>query len=160
MAEIPALFVQRPIVLRHQKAALYHPMMEAVALTLVDIPITFIIILVFSVVVYFLTGLQRTAAQFLYVVSLKQGKNTDGLFVNLIGQHFLPVHLYLGHLDERLVPCCSGCFRKRGYGKLFRRFVLVVARALYVRSSHRLFSRRVSLLTSGLLGVIPSPSLA
>ncbi|KAJ6624079.1 ABC-2 type transporter-domain-containing protein [Mycena sp. CBHHK59/15] len=41
MAEIPALFAQRPIVLRHQKAALYHPFIEAVALTLVDIPITF-----------------------------------------------------------------------------------------------------------------------
>jgi ATP-binding cassette, subfamily G (WHITE), member 2, SNQ2 len=69
MAEIPALFAQRPIVLRHQKAALYHPMMEAVAYTLVDIPITFISIIVYSVVIYLLAGLQRTAAQILYVVS-------------------------------------------------------------------------------------------
>jgi ATP-binding cassette subfamily G (WHITE) protein 2 (SNQ2) len=41
MAEIAALFAQRPIVLRQNKAALYHPFIEAVALTLVDIPITF-----------------------------------------------------------------------------------------------------------------------
>ncbi|KAJ7261720.1 ABC-2 type transporter-domain-containing protein [Mycena haematopus] len=41
MAEIVALFAQRPIILRHNKAALYHPFLEAVALTLVDIPITF-----------------------------------------------------------------------------------------------------------------------
>jgi ATP-binding cassette, subfamily G (WHITE), member 2, SNQ2 len=69
MAEIPVFFGQRPIVLRHQKAALYHPMIEAIAYTLVDIPITFIIIIVYSVIIYFLIGFQRTAAQFLYVVS-------------------------------------------------------------------------------------------
>jgi ATP-binding cassette, subfamily G (WHITE), member 2, SNQ2 len=65
MAEIPALFGQRPIVQRHAKAALYHPFIEGAALTLVDIPITFITMLVFSVIIYFLTGLQRTASQFL-----------------------------------------------------------------------------------------------
>jgi ATP-binding cassette subfamily G (WHITE) protein 2 (SNQ2) len=42
MAEIPTLFGQRPIVERHQKSAMYHPFIEAVALTLVDIPITFV----------------------------------------------------------------------------------------------------------------------
>ncbi|KAK7033403.1 Brefeldin A resistance protein [Favolaschia claudopus] len=41
MAEIGALFSQRPIILRQSKAALYHPFIDAVALTLVDIPITF-----------------------------------------------------------------------------------------------------------------------
>lgn len=33
MAEIPALYAQRPIVVRHQKSALYHPFIEAAALT-------------------------------------------------------------------------------------------------------------------------------
>jgi ABC-type multidrug transport system permease subunit len=60
MAEIPALYVQRPIVLRHKKAALYHPFMEAVALTLVDVPITFVISVVFSVILYFMVGLQQS----------------------------------------------------------------------------------------------------
>ena len=68
-------------------------MMEAVALTLVDIPITFIIILVFSVVVYFLTGLQRTAAPFLYVVSYSFKSEgiilMNGLFVSLDSIFFL-----------------------------------------------------------------------
>ncbi|KAF7336855.1 Brefeldin A resistance protein [Mycena venus] len=64
MAEIAALFAQRPIILRHNKAALYHPFIEAVALTLVDIPITFCTTAVFAILLYFIVGLQRTAAQF------------------------------------------------------------------------------------------------
>jgi ATP-binding cassette subfamily G (WHITE) protein 2 (SNQ2) len=33
MAEIPALFGQRPIVDRHHKNAMYHPFVEAISLT-------------------------------------------------------------------------------------------------------------------------------
>ena len=65
MAEIPALFNQRPIVARHQKAAMYHPMIESMALTLVDIPITLVTISLFGTVIYFLVDLQSTANQFL-----------------------------------------------------------------------------------------------
>lgn len=65
MAEIPALYAQRPIVSRHKKAAMYHPFAEALALTIVDIPITFVTLVCFSVVLYFLVQLQQTAAQFL-----------------------------------------------------------------------------------------------
>lgn len=36
MAELPALFGQRPIVARHHKAALYHPFIHAMATTVVD----------------------------------------------------------------------------------------------------------------------------
>ena len=64
MAEIPALYSQRPIVNRHQKAAMYHPFIEALALTIVDIPLTFLIQIIFSVVVYFLVCPQKTAQQF------------------------------------------------------------------------------------------------
>jgi ATP-binding cassette subfamily G (WHITE) protein 2 (SNQ2) len=65
MAEIPALFTQRPIVVKHAKAAMYHPFIEGVALTIVDVPITFVTIMVFSIIVYFMVGLQDTAGQFL-----------------------------------------------------------------------------------------------
>ncbi|KAG1809243.1 P-loop containing nucleoside triphosphate hydrolase protein [Suillus variegatus] len=64
VAEVPALFLQRPIVLRHQRAALHYPFIQSLAHTIVDIPITLIIQLVFAVIVYFLVGLQRSAAQF------------------------------------------------------------------------------------------------
>jgi ABC-type multidrug transport system permease subunit len=70
MAEIPALYAQRPIVARHQKAAMYHPAIDSLAMTLVDIPITFITIALFSIILYFLVGLQRTVDQFLYVCQL------------------------------------------------------------------------------------------
>ena len=65
MSEIPALFGQRAIVLRHQKAAMYHPFIDSAALTLVDIPITFVTMICYSVIVYFVVGLQVTVAQFL-----------------------------------------------------------------------------------------------
>ena len=65
MAEIPALYAQRPIVARHKKMAMYHPAFEAAALTLVDIPITLITQIVFAVMLYFLVGLQKSAGQFL-----------------------------------------------------------------------------------------------
>ena len=65
VAEIPSLFTQRPIVSRHQKAALYHPFVEAVALTLVDIPITFVTSLVFGTILYEAVRLQQSAGQFL-----------------------------------------------------------------------------------------------
>ncbi|KAG2131012.1 ABC-2 type transporter-domain-containing protein [Suillus clintonianus] len=64
MAEIPDLFAQRPIVLRHHKAAMYYPFIEALAHTVVDIPISFIIQIVFCVILYFMVGLQKSASQF------------------------------------------------------------------------------------------------
>lgn len=68
MAEIPSLFAQRPIVLRHHKAAMYYPFIESLAHTVVDIPITLVTEAIFSVLLYFLVDLQRTASQFLLVI--------------------------------------------------------------------------------------------
>ena len=65
MSEIPALFSQRPIVLRQFKAAMYHTFVESMALTLVDIPITLVTIVLFCITLYFLCDLQRSAGQFL-----------------------------------------------------------------------------------------------
>ncbi len=67
MTEIPSLFAQRPIVLRQNQAAMYHPMVEALAMTLVDVPFTLVTMTLFIVVIYFVVGLQTSAWQFLYV---------------------------------------------------------------------------------------------
>lgn len=67
MAEIPALFSKRAVVLRQAQAAMYHPFVESLALTLVDVPITFVTLVAFSLLLYFLVGLEQTAAQFLCV---------------------------------------------------------------------------------------------
>ena len=61
MAEISGLFIQRRIIHRHKNGALYHPFVEALAFTLVDVPITFVILVVFGIIIYFMVGLQRSA---------------------------------------------------------------------------------------------------
>ncbi|TFK72093.1 pleiotropic drug resistance ABC transporter [Pluteus cervinus] len=63
LAEIPALFSQRPVVSKHEKAALYHPFVEALAMTLVDIPITLVLTILYGVILYYMTGMQRTTAR-------------------------------------------------------------------------------------------------
>jgi ATP-binding cassette subfamily G (WHITE) protein 2 (SNQ2) len=65
MSEIPALFAQRPIVERHKKAAMYHPFVEGLAMTLVDVPVTFATMVLYTIILYFLVQLQQTAGQFL-----------------------------------------------------------------------------------------------
>ena len=65
MAEIPALFAQRPIILRQSKVAMYRPFAESLALTLVDVPMTAITIVVFAIVLYFLVQLEQTVSTFL-----------------------------------------------------------------------------------------------
>ncbi|CAE6532853.1 unnamed protein product [Rhizoctonia solani] len=64
MAEIAAMYSQRPIVARQQKAAMYHPFVEALALTVVDIPITFVTQTLFGIILYWMTGLQKEASKF------------------------------------------------------------------------------------------------
>ncbi|KAG2132050.1 ABC-2 type transporter, partial [Suillus clintonianus] len=82
VAEIPSLFFQRPIVLRHQKAALHHPFIQSLAHTIVDIPVTLIVQLVFTVVLYFLVGLQHSAAQFFifYLFIFFMSQTMESLF--------------------------------------------------------------------------------
>ena len=65
IAEIPTLYAQRPIILRHKRAALYHPFIDGLALTLVDLPATFVMYGVVGVVLYFMVGLQRSAVSYL-----------------------------------------------------------------------------------------------
>ena len=43
---------------------MYHPFTEAMALTLVDVPITLVTLMTFSVILYFLVQLQQSAEQF------------------------------------------------------------------------------------------------
>lgn len=68
MSEIPGLFSQRLIVLRHRKGALYYPCIDSLAHAIVDIPITLVSLGNMSVILYFLVGLQKTTEQFLCVV--------------------------------------------------------------------------------------------
>lgn len=46
---------------------MYYPFIESLAYTFVDLPIAFATLVVFCIIVYFVVGLQQSAAQFLYV---------------------------------------------------------------------------------------------
>ena len=71
MTEIPGLFSQRLIVIRHHKGALYYPFIEGLAHLIVEIPVNFISVSVMSVILYFLAGLQKSVEQLLCVVGLR-----------------------------------------------------------------------------------------
>ncbi|KAG9313752.1 P-loop containing nucleoside triphosphate hydrolase protein [Chiua virens] len=64
LAEIPGLFAQRSIILRHQKGALYYPFIESLAHIIVDLPVSLTSSVFTSVILYFLIGLQRTTQQY------------------------------------------------------------------------------------------------
>ncbi|TDL16644.1 hypothetical protein BD410DRAFT_795131 [Rickenella mellea] len=100
MAEIPALFAQRPIVDRHRKAALYHPFIEGLALTIVDIPIALVTQGAFCILVYFLVKLQQTAGQFfiffLYVVTLTLTMNAFFRSIAAVSKKLAPAQSFGG----------------------------------------------------------------
>lgn len=60
-----ALWDQRPIVEKHFQYAFYHPISEAIASMVVDIPNKFLLTLVFNIPFYFLANLRRTPTAFL-----------------------------------------------------------------------------------------------
>lgn len=64
ISEINNLYAQRPIVNKHASYAFYHPATEAFAGFVLDIPVKFIIAVPFNIILYFLAGLRRDAAQF------------------------------------------------------------------------------------------------
>lgn len=64
ISEISSLYAQRPIVNKHASYAFYHPATEAFAGFVLDIPVKFIIAVPFNIILYFLAGLRRDAAQF------------------------------------------------------------------------------------------------
>ncbi|KAF8153344.1 pleiotropic drug resistance ABC transporter [Crassisporium funariophilum] len=128
MSEIPALFAQRPIILRHKKAAMYHPMVEALAMTLVDVPFTLVTMILFSIVLYFIVDLQRSAGQyfiffvFILVVALGMKAFFRGLAAAfrkeapaqaVAGVLLLALSLYTGYQIPR--PSMIGALRWISY---------------------------------------------
>jgi ATP-binding cassette subfamily G (WHITE) protein 2 (SNQ2) len=64
LAELTSAFESRPILLKHKSFSFYRPAAYAIAQTVVDIPLVFVQVLIFDIVVYFMANLQRTASQF------------------------------------------------------------------------------------------------
>jgi len=64
LAEIPNGYAQRPIVIRQNRFAMLHPSADALANTLLDLPIRVINVTVFDVLLYFMTRLYFSADAF------------------------------------------------------------------------------------------------
>ncbi|CAO2655641.1 Nn.00g044440.m01.CDS01 [Neocucurbitaria sp. VM-36] len=64
LAELTAAFESRPILLKHKSFSFYRPAAYAIAQTVIDVPLVFIQVLIFDIVVYFMANLSRTASQF------------------------------------------------------------------------------------------------
>ncbi|KAI9702843.1 MAG: hypothetical protein M1836_008057 [Candelina mexicana] len=64
LAELTAAFDSRPILMKHKSFSFYRPSAYAIAQTAADIPLVLIQVLIFDIVVYFMSDLARTASQF------------------------------------------------------------------------------------------------
>ncbi|KAK5123595.1 hypothetical protein LTR85_002633 [Meristemomyces frigidus] len=64
LAELTSAFESRPILLKHKAFQFYRPAAFAIAQTVVDIPLVFVQVTIFDIVVYFMAHLSRTPSQF------------------------------------------------------------------------------------------------
>ena len=64
LAELTAVFDSRPILLKHKSFSFYRPSAYALAQVVADMPMVFVQVSIFNLVVYFMANLQRTAGQF------------------------------------------------------------------------------------------------
>ncbi|KAL1845778.1 ATP-binding cassette transporter snq2 [Paecilomyces lecythidis] len=64
LAELTAAFASRPILMKHKSFSFYRPSAYALAQVVVDVPLVFIQVVIFDVIVYFMSNLSRTASQF------------------------------------------------------------------------------------------------
>ncbi|KAF7554386.1 hypothetical protein G7Z17_g2939 [Cylindrodendrum hubeiense] len=64
LAEQTSAFVSKPILLKHKSFSFYRPAAFAIAQTVVDVPLVFIQVFIFNVIIYFMANLSRTASQF------------------------------------------------------------------------------------------------
>jgi ATP-binding cassette subfamily G (WHITE) protein 2 (SNQ2) len=64
MAEVVASFTGRPVLIKHKHFAFFHPAAFCFAQIVLDIPIAIFQLTIFSLVLYFMTGLEMNAATF------------------------------------------------------------------------------------------------
>ena len=64
LAEMTSLFESKPILLKHKSFSFYRPSAFAIAQTVVDVPLVFIQVFLFNVIIYWMSGLAQTASQF------------------------------------------------------------------------------------------------
>ncbi|KAL3478070.1 ABC-2 type transporter-domain-containing protein [Aspergillus californicus] len=64
LAELTDVFTHRPVMLKHKSFSFYRPSAYALAQVVVDVPIIFVQVTLFELIVYFMSNLARTPSQF------------------------------------------------------------------------------------------------
>lgn len=64
LAEQTAAFESKPILLKHKNFSFYRPSAYAFAQTVVDVPLVLTQVLIFDIIIYWMSGLAATASQF------------------------------------------------------------------------------------------------
>ncbi|KAL8714283.1 MAG: hypothetical protein Q9225_006605 [Loekoesia sp. 1 TL-2023] len=93
LAELTAAFSSRPILLKHKSFSFYRPSAYAIAQTVVDLPLVLVQVLLFDLVIYWMSNLARTPSQFFISVLI--------LFVQTLGMYsfFRAIGSLVGSLD-------------------------------------------------------------
>jgi len=68
LAEQTAAFESKPILMKHKNFSFNHPSAYALAQTVVDVPLVFIQVFLFSIIIYWMAGLAPTASQYFICV--------------------------------------------------------------------------------------------
>ncbi|KAJ4289885.1 hypothetical protein N0V90_011218 [Kalmusia sp. IMI 367209] len=115
-AEVAAQFSQRPVVEKQHSYGMYHPYIDALATMISQFPLKALNILVFTVIVYFMTGLKREVGPFflfvvfVYLTTLTMTAwfrfvaglvNTIELALAVAGLTVLPLAMYGGYVIPR-----------------------------------------------------------
>ncbi|KAI5778138.1 ABC-2 type transporter-domain-containing protein [Geopyxis carbonaria] len=79
LAELTSAFSSRPILLKHKSFSFYRPSAYALAQVLADLPLCAVQVILWAIIIYFMTGLRRTASQF---------------FIFLLITYFLTLSMY------------------------------------------------------------------
>lgn len=64
LAEMTAAFSSKPILLKHKSFSFYRPAAYAIAQTVVDVPLVFIQVVLFNVIIYWMGGVSHTDSWF------------------------------------------------------------------------------------------------
>lgn len=64
LAEMTSAFQAKPILLKHKTFSFYRPAAYGIAQTVIDIPLALMQVLIFDLIIYFMSNLQRTPSQF------------------------------------------------------------------------------------------------
>jgi ATP-binding cassette subfamily G (WHITE) protein 2 (SNQ2) len=86
MNEVEASFKGRPVLAKQKSFAFFHPLTFVFAQIVGDIPVLFLQVTLFSVILYFMTGLQTTAGLFFtyFAIVFSTTMCVNALYVNAI----------------------------------------------------------------------------